>query len=53
MLDLGSGCGHIVKHLDPDLGIETLVQYEESPLMLYRDKDKKYPGTLGRIHDYF
>ena len=53
MLDLGSGCGHIVKHLDPDLGIETLVQYEESPLMLYRDKDKKYPGTLGRLHDFF
>ena len=47
-MDLGSGCGHIVKHVDGDI-TKRLIMCDMSSNMLERDKDVKYDVNVERI----
>ena len=47
-MDLGSGCGHIVKHVDEDM-TKRLIMCDMSSNMLERDKDVKYDVNVERI----
>ncbi|CAG8447483.1 5182_t:CDS:10 [Dentiscutata heterogama] len=48
IVDLGSGCGHIVKHMDRDIS-NKLVMCDMSEKMLERDKNIKYDVEVERI----
>ncbi|CAG8456144.1 5750_t:CDS:10 [Acaulospora morrowiae] len=48
VVDLGSGCGHVVKHVDEDL-IKKLIMCDMSEKMLERDKDVKYDVDVERM----
>ncbi|KAI8924429.1 S-adenosyl-L-methionine-dependent methyltransferase [Entophlyctis helioformis] len=48
VLDLGSGCGHIIKFAEPEL-VKKLVMMDMSPQMLARDKDIQYPVETERV----
>ncbi|ORX99931.1 S-adenosyl-L-methionine-dependent methyltransferase [Basidiobolus meristosporus CBS 931.73] len=43
VVDVGSGCGHVVKHLDEDI-VSKVIQCELSENMLHRDAAIKYDG---------
>ncbi|KAG0233446.1 hypothetical protein BGX31_004829 [Mortierella sp. GBA43] len=57
VVELGSGCGHIAKHVDTDM-MKKLIMCDMSETMLNRDKDIEYEGksrpyplsSLRRIH---
>ena len=48
MLDLGAGCGHVIKFAQPDK-IGNLVQYESSSKMLRRDENLEYKIPTERV----
>lgn len=43
VVELGSGCGHIAKHVDTDM-MKKLIMCDMSETMLNRDVDTKYEG---------
>ncbi|KAF9395342.1 hypothetical protein BGX21_009971 [Mortierella sp. AD011] len=43
VVELGSGCGHIAKHVDSDM-MKKLIMCDMSEMMLNRDKDVEYEG---------
>ena len=43
-MELGSGCGHIAKHIDTDM-MKKLIMCDTSETMLNRDRDVEYEGT--------
>ncbi|KAI8086002.1 S-adenosyl-L-methionine-dependent methyltransferase [Halteromyces radiatus] len=47
VVDLGSGCGHIIKHVDSDM-LNKLVMCDMSEKSLYRDADKDYEVEVER-----
>ncbi|KXS10570.1 S-adenosyl-L-methionine-dependent methyltransferase [Gonapodya prolifera JEL478] len=47
VVDLGAGCGHVVKFLDKEI-CEEVIQTDISQQMLDRDKDKEYEVTIQR-----
>ncbi|KAI9313277.1 S-adenosyl-L-methionine-dependent methyltransferase [Dichotomocladium elegans] len=47
VVDLGSGCGHIVKHVNKDM-LKKLVMCDTSAYALLRDKDIAYPVEVER-----
>ncbi|CAB5216564.1 uncharacterized protein OCT59_016503 [Rhizophagus irregularis] len=48
IVDLGSGCGHIIKHVDKDV-MKKLIMCDISSKMLERDKDINYEVDVERI----
>ncbi|RIA99188.1 S-adenosyl-L-methionine-dependent methyltransferase [Glomus cerebriforme] len=48
VVDLGSGCGHIIKHVDEDM-MKKLIMCDMSSKMLERDKDINYDIDVERI----
>ncbi|CAG8657384.1 1818_t:CDS:10 [Acaulospora colombiana] len=50
VVDLGSGCGHVVKHIDGDLiGNISQRSHDITEKMLNRDKDVKYDVEVERM----
>ncbi|KAI8343200.1 S-adenosyl-L-methionine-dependent methyltransferase [Chlamydoabsidia padenii] len=47
VVDLGSGCGHIVKHVDSDM-MQKLIMCDMSEKALYRDADQTYEVDVER-----
>ncbi|ORY99569.1 S-adenosyl-L-methionine-dependent methyltransferase [Absidia repens] len=47
VVDLGSGCGHIVKHVDSDM-LQKLIMCDMSEKALYRDADQNYEVNVER-----
>ncbi|KAK9722688.1 hypothetical protein K7432_002499 [Basidiobolus ranarum] len=47
IVDIGSGCGHVVKHLDEDIASK-VIQCELSENMLHRDADITYDVEVER-----
>lgn len=47
VVELGSGCGHIAKHVDTDM-MKKLIMCDTSETMLNRDLDTEYEG-IGRL----
>ncbi|KAF9098607.1 hypothetical protein BGX27_000761 [Mortierella sp. AM989] len=47
VVELGSGCGHIAKHIDSDM-MKKLIMCDSSEMMLNRDKDIKYEVPIER-----
>ena len=45
---MGSGCGHIIKHVDEDM-MKKLIMCDMSSKMLERDKNLKYDVDVERI----
>ncbi|GAB5589183.1 hypothetical protein Unana1_04083 [Umbelopsis nana] len=48
VVDLGSGCGHIIKHIDSDM-TDKLIMCDMSEKALDRDKDMKYDVDVERM----
>ncbi|GBC02806.1 hypothetical protein RclHR1_04830004 [Rhizophagus clarus] len=48
IVDLGSGCGHIIKHIDKDM-MKKLIMCDMSSKMLERDKDINYEVDVERM----
>ncbi|KAF9360752.1 hypothetical protein BGX26_007878 [Mortierella sp. AD094] len=48
VVELGSGCGHIAKHVDSDM-MKKLIMCDMSEMMLNRDKDIEYEGAMIQI----
>ncbi|CAO3586892.1 unnamed protein product [Absidia cylindrospora] len=47
VVDLGAGCGHIVKHVDSDM-LKKLIMCDMSEKALYRDADQNYEVNVER-----
>ncbi|KAH8555674.1 S-adenosyl-L-methionine-dependent methyltransferase [Umbelopsis sp. PMI_123] len=48
VVDLGSGCGHIVKHIDSDT-VDKVIMCDMAEKALNRDKDVKYDVDVERM----